>query len=142
MIEPGDRILIAVSGGKDSSCLAWDLAQKRAWWDVPFEIVACHISTDLASAGFAAPQDDSWISTMMAAWQISYVHLEVPVADRLKPNRRMNCYWCSTQRRTELMRYAQANGFNKLALGHHMDDILETLLMNMLKKANLLPCPQ
>ncbi len=43
----------------------------------------------------------------------------------------MNCYWCSTQRRTELIKYALENGFNKIALGHHLDDIIETFFMNL-----------
>lgn len=141
MIAPGDRILLAVSGGKDSSCLAWDLAIKRQWWEVPFELGACHIATDLESAGLGAPYDDSWLAERMAAWNIPYSRLEVPVAGRLKPGERMNCYWCATQRRTELMKFAQAHGYNKLALGHHMDDILETLFMNMLRKGEFATMP-
>ncbi len=53
----------------------------------------------------------------------------------------MNCYWCATQRRTELSHYAQERGFNKIALGHHMDDMLETLLMNMLHKGEFATMP-
>ena len=53
----------------------------------------------------------------------------------------MNCWWCTTQRRTELLNYALDNGFNKIALGHHMDDILETLFMNMLHKGEIAAIP-
>ena len=58
----------------------------------------------------------------------------VAVNDFVKENKKMNCWWCSTQRRTELNNYAIENGYNKIALGHHLDDILETLLMNALNK--------
>ena len=60
---------------------------------------------------------------------------------RLKPGRKMNCYWCSTQRRSELLKYAMENGFNKIALGHHLDDVLETLLMNMIDQRKLTAMP-
>ena len=53
----------------------------------------------------------------------------------------MNCYWCSTQRRTELLRYALEKGFNKIALGHHLDDIIETFFMNMTGKGVLSVMP-
>jgi tRNA(Ile)-lysidine synthase TilS/MesJ len=141
MIKPNDRILVGISGGKDSTCLVRDLAMKRRWWETPFEIEACHIASDLHSTGIAAETDDTWISEKMREWEIPYTKIEVPVMGRLKAGQKMSCYWCATQRRTELSRYARARGFNKLALGHHMDDILETLLMNMLKKGEFATMP-
>jgi tRNA(Ile)-lysidine synthase TilS/MesJ len=135
MIEPSDKILIGVSGGKDSTCLARDLAMKRSWWDVPFEIEACYIASDLGQG------DDAWVAEKMNEWNIPYTRIDVPILGRLKPGKTMNCYWCSTQRRIELSRYARSHGFNKLALGHHMDDILETLFMNMMKKGEFATMP-
>lgn len=141
MIKPGDRILVGVSGGKDSSCLVRDLAIKRRWWDVPFELVACYIASDLHTAGFGPPPDDSWLKEQLETWGVPYIRIDVPVIGRLKPGESLNCYWCATQRRTELSRYARANGYNKLALGHHMEDILETLLMNMTRKGEFATMP-
>lgn len=129
MIEEGDRILIAASGGKDSTALAYDLAMKRTWWPVRYEIAALHIESE-----FSQP---SAVRELMEAWGVPLEVVKVPVLGRLKPGRKMNCYWCSTQRRTELIRYAMEKGFNKIALGHHLDDIVETLLMNMLYKGEI-----
>jgi tRNA 2-thiocytidine biosynthesis protein TtcA len=132
MISEGDRILIAVSGGKDSTSLAYDLASKRRWWPAHYEIRAIHIATDFCSCCKKTALFD-----LLASWDIEAVSVDVPVIGRLKSGRSMNCYWCSTQRRTELIRYAMAEGFNKIALGHHLDDIVETLMMNMLYKGQL-----
>jgi tRNA 2-thiocytidine biosynthesis protein TtcA len=60
--------------------------------------------------------------------------IDVPVRERLKDGRKLNCWWCSSQRRIELARAADASGASKIALGHHLDDILETFLMNMSAK--------
>lgn len=136
LVQPGDRILLAASGGKDSTALAWALSTLWHAMDRSFDIQALHISTDL---GFNAPLPQ--LKEILARWQIPLAEVYVPVRDRLKPGREMNCYWCSTQRRTELLDYAVKQGYNKLALGHHLDDILETLLMNMMHKAELSTMP-
>ena len=132
MIEEGDRILVAVSGGKDSTSLAYDLALKRRWWPARYELRAIHIATDFCSCC-----KKSALFDLLESWDIESVSIDVPVIGRLKSGRSMNCYWCSTQRRTELLRYAMAEGFNKIALGHHLDDIVETLMMNMLYKGQI-----
>jgi tRNA 2-thiocytidine biosynthesis protein TtcA len=132
MIEEGDRILIAVSGGKDSTSLAYDLAMKRRWWPERYELRAIHIATDFCNCC-----KKSSVFELLESWDIPSVSIDVPVIGRLKPGRSMNCYWCSTQRRTELIHYAMSEGFNKIALGHHLDDMVETLLMNMLHKAQI-----
>ncbi|MCL2065959.1 MAG: tRNA 2-thiocytidine biosynthesis TtcA family protein [Treponema sp.] len=129
LVSEGDRILIAVSGGKDSSILAWALSMLRPALKIKYELAALHISTD-----FCACCKKSVLSQNLEEWGIPFTDLFVPVIGRLKEGEKMNCYWCSTQRRTELLRYAVSNGFNKIALGHHMDDIVETFFMNLCSK--------
>ena len=136
LVTEGDRILIAVSGGKDSSVLAWALSAIRPALKFNYELAAIHISTD-----FCACCKKSTLSQRLEEWGISFTDLFVPVIGRLKEGEKMNCYWCSTQRRTELLKYAVENGFNKLALGHHLDDIIETFFMNLCTKGTLLAMP-
>jgi len=136
LISEGDRILIAVSGGKDSTVLAWALSSVRPALKFNYELAALHISTD-----FCACCKKSALSKKLEEWRIPYNDLFVPVIGRLKEGEKMNCYWCSTQRRTELLKYAVENGFNKIALGHHLDDIVETFFMNLCAKGTLLAMP-
>ena len=136
LIKEGDRILIAASGGKDSSVMAWALSSIRKAIKMDYSLEALHISSD-----FCACCKKSVLAARLEEWGIPFTDLSVPVIGRLKEGRKMNCYWCSTQRRTELIRYAMANGFNKIALGHHLDDIIETFFMNMTAKGRFLAMP-
>ncbi|MCL2180163.1 MAG: tRNA 2-thiocytidine biosynthesis TtcA family protein [Treponema sp.] len=136
LIKEGDRVLIAVSGGKDSSVLAWTLAAIRKALKFDYELSALHISTD-----FCACCKKSILCQRLEQWEIKFTDLFVPVTGRLKNGEKMNCYWCSTQRRTELLKYAVENRYNKIALGHHLDDILETFFMNLCSKGTLLTMP-
>ncbi|MCL2211466.1 MAG: tRNA 2-thiocytidine biosynthesis TtcA family protein [Treponema sp.] len=136
LINDGDRILIAVSGGKDSSVLSWALSAIKPALKINYELSGLHISTD-----FCACCKKPALSKRLEEWGIPFTDLYVPVIGRLKEGEKMNCYWCSTQRRTELLKYAVENNFNKIALGHHLDDIIETFFMNLCSKGTLLAMP-
>jgi tRNA 2-thiocytidine biosynthesis protein TtcA len=136
LINEGDRILIAVSGGKDSSVLSWALSAIKPALKINYELAGLHISTD-----FCACCKKTVLCQSLEEWGIPFTDLFVPVIGRLKEGEKMNCYWCSTQRRTELLKYAVENGFNKIALGHHLDDIIETFFMNLCAKGELLAMP-
>jgi tRNA 2-thiocytidine biosynthesis protein TtcA len=136
LITEGDRILIGASGGKDSTVMAWVLSGLARALKMNFELEALHISSD-----FYNDCKKSELASRLNEWGIPFREIDVPIAGRLKEGRKMNCYWCSTQRRTELIRYALEKGFNKIALGHHLDDIIETFFMNMMGKGVLSAMP-
>jgi tRNA 2-thiocytidine biosynthesis protein TtcA len=136
LIAEGDRILIAASGGKDSTVMAWALSSLRPALKRDYTLEAIHISSDFCSCCKKAI-----LRMRLEEWGIPFTDLFVPVIGRLKPGEKMNCYWCSTQRRTELLKYAVEHNFNKIALGHHLDDIIETFFMNMTAKGELSTMP-
>lgn len=131
LIQKGDRILVGASGGKDSTALIeyFSFLQKRNSSD--FVFTALNIQSE-----FGGPLPDN-IVKLFDKWNVDLKVKCVDVQGRLKDGKKMSCYWCSTQRRVELINYAMEHGYNKIALGHHMDDVLETLLMNMIDKAEL-----
>lgn len=137
MIEAGDRILLGASGGKDSTLLAEYLALRRCEprsspvCGEPFTLHAVTIQSDFA------PPFPSKIAALFDKWGIPLECVNVEILHQVKEGQKMNCWWCSTRRRGELLRIALERGYNKIALGHHLDDILETLLMNMLEKGEL-----
>ena len=134
MLNEGDRVIIGLSGGKDSLALAYHLGRKAASgrYPIPFEVEAVHVRTDFATY----PVGDDFLE-IAASWGLKVSVIDIPVKGRLKDGYKLNCWWCSAQRRLELARYAESHGAAKIALGHHMDDILETFLMNMSGKGEL-----
>ena len=128
MIPSGSKILIGASGGKDSTLLIEYLAHRLKRRGADFSITALYIKTDFAS------DFNPELKKLMESWGVHVETLYVNTLERVKPGHKMNCYWCSTQRRKELLHYAIEKGFTAIALGHHLDDILETLLMNILEK--------
>ena len=135
LIEKDDRILIGASGGKDSTALIKYFSDRVRRPDCNFEYKAFFIKSDFA------PDFPAGIADLFRQWGVPFEQLDVNILERVKAGQKMSCWWCSTQRRTELLNYAIATGYNKIALGHHMDDILETLLMNMLNKGELASMP-
>ncbi|MBQ9537840.1 MAG: tRNA 2-thiocytidine biosynthesis protein TtcA [Treponema sp.] len=131
MICDGDRILVGASGGKDSTALIHYFANRLKRKNSNFSVTALHIQSEIT------PALSGELCGLFSGWGLGIENLNVNVLGRLKSGRRMNCWWCSTQRRTELLNYALKNGYNKLALGHHLDDVLETLLMNMINRGEL-----
>ncbi|MFO8065813.1 MAG: ATP-binding protein [Spirochaetota bacterium] len=132
LIEPGDRIAVGISGGKDSLTLLRQLSLKAGTFSIPFEVAAVHIDTELTPDRLGEE-----LSALAAEWGVAYHVVPFDLSSRIRHGHTMNCWWCSTQRRTELIRVAKEEGFTKIALGHHLDDILETFFMNLTQKGEL-----
>lgn len=138
MIEEGDRILIAVSGGKDSATLAHVLSQKKSVLPMRFRLTACHIATDIAPRDEAA---EDRLADFLMGVGIEMNKRFVPVLERATSEKKINCVFCAMQRRMAILDVAKALDCNKVAYGHHLDDIIETLLFNMFYMAQISTMP-
>jgi tRNA 2-thiocytidine biosynthesis protein TtcA len=126
MIENGDRILACVSGGKDSLAMLWDLARRRRSFPFAYELEAFHLETDVCPSS-SRENLHAFVRTLGVTLHLGYAE----IMGRLQPGQKMSCYLCGTRRRIELVTFARERGFNKIALGHHLDDIIETFVMNL-----------
>lgn len=126
LIEDGDHILIGVSGGKDSLALAELLAERSKTFVPKFKISATHVVMD----NINYESDFSYITDFFRQLNIPF-YIRKTSFDPATDMRKSPCFLCSWNRRKELFALAKELGCNKIALGHHMDDILATLLMNM-----------
>lgn len=138
LIEAGDRVMVCVSGGKDSSILLALLTEARRRAPYDFEIAA--VLLDQKQPGF----DDS----AYRAWVEKEVGIELTVLERdtysivkEKTVDKVYCSLCSRLRRGILYDHAHKNGFTKMALGHHRDDSAETLLLNVFYSGKMQAMP-
>jgi tRNA 2-thiocytidine biosynthesis protein TtcA len=128
MIEPGDKVMVCLSGGKDSYSLLDILIGLRERSPVAFEIVA--VNLDQKQPGFPAEVLPAYLAQRGVAHRI--VEQDTySVVKRLVPEGKTMCSLCSRLRRGALYRVASELGATKVALGHHRDDMVQTLFMNM-----------
>lgn len=126
LLEDGDRILLAVSGGKDSLELVRLMGRRAKIFKPRIEVKAVHVVMD----NIPYESDTSYLK---AFCEENGVALEVlhSCFEESTDRRKTKCFLCSWNRRKALLQYATEHGFNKVALGHHQDDILTTMLMNI-----------
>ncbi|MDR2137607.1 MAG: tRNA 2-thiocytidine biosynthesis protein TtcA [Synergistaceae bacterium] len=124
MIQEGDKLLLGLSGGKDSLVLLHALSEFRRHSPARFELAACTVAL--------TGMDVSRLEDYCRARQVPYIVLRHPIIEIIE-NRgeRSPCSFCANLRRGMLSSRAREDGFNKLALGHNLDDAVETFFMNL-----------
>jgi len=133
MIRDGDKVLVGVSGGKDSLTLLSILHERKKWLPIDYEVKAIHVITDY-------DRDADGRRRVLAGFfeglgcDYEFRRIDIKGNNRLG---REDCFWCSWNRRKALFQAAEELGFNKLALGHHKDDLAETILMNLIYKGEI-----
>jgi tRNA 2-thiocytidine biosynthesis protein TtcA len=124
MLSEGDKIAVAVSGGKDSLTLLRILNDRRAFVPIKYSLVAVHI--DMGYPKSIAKKLEKYFKKAGVEYHIEKV-------DTLRKTKKkdINCFWCSWNRRKALFEVADRLKCSKIALGHHLDDIVETILLNL-----------
>ena len=138
MIEGGDRIMVCLSGGKDSYTLLDMLLSLQRSAPVRFELTA--VNLDQKQPGFPADVLPGYLRELGVAFEVIEQDTHA-VVRRVVPAGKTQCGLCSRLRRGALYRHARENGFTKIALGHHRDDIVETLFLNMFHGGRLKAMP-
>ena len=134
LLDKGDVVLVAVSGGKDSLTLLDLLWRRQALARERYRLIVGHVRSDW-HCGRAAPLP--WLQGWCAARGLELAVEEMAVADDLRAMRKSRCFRCAWVRRKTLFTLAERLGCNKLALAHHADDIAETTLMNLFYNARI-----
>ncbi|NPD93115.1 tRNA 2-thiocytidine biosynthesis TtcA family protein [Xylanibacter muris] len=125
LIQDGDNILIALSGGKDSLCMLEMLGRRMKIHNPYFKAEAVHIRMDNVNY----QSDTSYLKSFADGYGIP-LHVIATHFDFSENSGKPICFLCSWYRRKQIFNLAQKLGCNKIALGHHMDDIIHTAMMN------------
>lgn len=130
MIEKGDKIAVGVSGGKDSLMLLWSLAQLKRFYPAAFDVTA--ITADPCFGGNET--DYSAVTSLCEKLNVKYIIRRTQLGEIIFKERKEKnpCSLCARMRRGILHNMAKEAGCNKIALGHHYDDAVQTFLMNLI----------
>ena len=137
MIQPGDRIAVGVSGGKDSLILLVALAKLREFYPAPFTVEA--LTLDMGAAEGRPGMDFSPIADLCRELEVPYTILNSEIQHIIFDIRREKnpCSMCAKMRRGALHGAMQERGLTKIALGHHYDDAIETFYMSLIFEGRL-----
>ncbi len=134
LFDTGDRVLVAVSGGKDSLTLLDLLYRRRVSGPEQLQLVAGHIQTDY-HCGRTVSTD--WLAAWCAERDIPLLRTDIKVAEVVVHSTHSQCFWCARARRKALFALAEKADCAKVAFGHHADDVAETTLMNLFYNGRL-----
>jgi tRNA 2-thiocytidine biosynthesis protein TtcA len=138
MIEPGDRVMVCLSGGKDSYAMLDLLLGLRQAAPIDFELVA--VNLDQKQPGFPEHVLPEYLESLGVDYHVIEKDT-YSVVKRVVPEGKTTCGLCSRMRRGTLYEFARDNGLTKIALGHHLDDIVETFFLNLFHGAALKAMP-
>jgi len=136
LVAPNDTVMIGVSGGKDSLFLLEAMANRIRHLPFKVNLMACHIH--IREIGYQI--DNQYLNDLCNRLSVPYYYDEFSVDLNADP-KKAPCFVCSWHRRKRLFELTKKLGCNKLALGHHMDDAIETLLMNMIYHGSVSSMP-
>lgn len=133
MLADGDRVMIAVSGGIDSLVLSWLLKEWRRKAPIRYELLAVHLDMGFGGVEYDLVKEQlRRIDLPMLLERTDFGHKAL-----IAENGKSGCYHCARQRRNRLFSLAQEHHCNKLAFGHHQEDIIETFFLNLFYGGNL-----